>query len=41
MQYYSVPVAVLEDADALAEWGKKSIAVAVAATARKKPRKAR
>ena len=38
MQYYSVPVAVLEDADALTKWGKKAIAVAVAAKARKKPR---
>src|SRR5215217_10246 len=29
MQYYSVPVSVLEDADALAAWGKKAIAVAI------------
>ena len=36
MQYYSVPVSVLEDADALAVWGKKAIAVAVAAKGRKK-----
>ena len=41
MMYYSVPVAVLEDADALAAWGKKAIAVAVAAKGRKKPRKTR
>ena len=39
MQYYSVPVSVLEDADALAVWGKKAIAVAVAAKGRKKKRK--
>jgi DNA transformation protein len=41
MMYYGVPVSVLEDADALAAWGKKAIAVALAAKARKKPRKAR
>jgi len=28
MQYYEVPLAVLEDADELARWAKKSIAVA-------------
>jgi DNA transformation protein and related proteins len=39
MQYYSVPVSVLEDADTLSKWGKKAIAVAVAAKARGKPRK--
>jgi DNA transformation protein and related proteins len=27
-QYYSVPVSVLEDADELAAWGRKAIAVA-------------
>jgi len=32
---------VLEDADALAAWGGKAIAVALAAKARKKPRKIR
>ncbi len=37
-QYYSVPVAVLEDADALAAWGKKAIAAAVAAKSHKKKR---
>ena len=38
MQYYDVPVAVLEDADALCVWGRKSIAVAIAAKGRKKTR---
>ena len=38
MMYYSVPVSVLEDADELAAWGRKAIAVAVAAKSRKKPR---
>lgn len=38
MQYYSVPVAVLEDADELCAWGRKAIAVAVAAKGRKKKR---
>jgi DNA transformation protein len=28
MRYYEVPLAVLEDADELAQWAKKSIAVA-------------
>ncbi|MBI3401141.1 MAG: TfoX/Sxy family protein [Acidobacteria bacterium] len=28
MQYYEVPLAVLEDADELARWAKRSIAVA-------------
>ena len=37
--YYSVPVSVLEDADELAAWGRKAIAVAIAAQSRKKPRK--
>jgi len=39
MGYYNVPVSVFEDADELARWGRKSIAVA---TARKTagPRKA-
>jgi len=30
MNYYTVPVSVLEDADELCEWGKKAIAVATA-----------
>lgn len=40
MQYYSVPVSVLEDADELARWGRKAIGVAAAAKprARRKPR---
>jgi DNA transformation protein len=38
MQYYDVPVAVLEDADELAKWGRKAIAVAIAAKTRKKKR---
>jgi DNA transformation protein len=36
MQYYSVPAPVLEDADALCAWGRKAIAVAIAAKGRKK-----
>jgi len=36
MQYYSVPATVLEDADALCAWGRKAIAVAIAAKGRKK-----
>ena len=31
MQYYDVPVSILEDADALAAWGRKAIAAAVRA----------
>ena len=38
MQDYSVPVSVLEDADALCAWGRKAIAVAIAAKGRKKKR---
>jgi DNA transformation protein len=38
MQYYNVPVSVLEDADELARWGMKAIAVAIAAKQKKKPR---
>jgi DNA transformation protein and related proteins len=38
MQYYSVPAEALEDADTLAVWGKKAIAVAAAAKGRKKKR---
>jgi DNA transformation protein and related proteins len=34
MGYYNVPVSVLEDADELASWGRKSIAVAMARTKR-------
>ena len=30
MGYYNVPVSVLEDADELARWGRKSVAVATA-----------
>jgi hypothetical protein len=29
MMYYSVPVSVIEDADELAAWGRKAIAVAL------------
>jgi DNA transformation protein len=36
MQYYDVPVSVLEDADELAKWGRKAIAVAIAAKNGKK-----
>ena len=39
MMYYSVPVSVLEDADELARWGRKAIAVAVRAKGRKKRRR--
>ena len=38
MNYYSVPVGVLEDADELVAWGRKAIAVATAARSRKKRR---
>lgn len=38
MQYYSVPVSVLEDADALCAWGRKAIAVAMAAKGGRKKR---
>ena len=38
IQYYDVPVGVLEDADELSAWGRKAIAVAIAAKARKKKR---
>ncbi len=31
MQYYEVPLAVLEDADELVRWARKAVAVAVAA----------
>ena len=39
MQYYSVPVSVLEDADELCAWGRKAIAVAIAAKGTKKKRR--
>ena len=39
MQYYSVPAAILEDADALCAWGRKAIAVAIAAKSGKKRNK--
>jgi len=39
MMYYSVPASVLEDADELVSWGRKAIAVAVAAKGRKNTRK--
>jgi len=39
MQYYNVPVSVLEDADQLAAWGRK--AIAVAAAKRSRPRRRR
>ncbi|HEY2153657.1 MAG TPA: TfoX/Sxy family protein [Vicinamibacterales bacterium] len=38
MQYYEVPVAVLEDVDELGRWAAKAIAVAVAKKARKPKR---
>jgi DNA transformation protein len=38
MQYYSVPVSVLEDAAELTRWGRKAVAVAAAAKGRKKKR---
>jgi len=31
MQYYAVPVSILEDADAMTAWGRKAIAAAVRA----------
>ena len=42
MQYFEVPISVLEDTDELARWAAKAIAVARAKKARlKKPRKSR
>lgn len=41
IQYYSVPVSVLEDADALARWGRKAISAAIAAKSRKRAAKAK
>ena len=38
MQYYEVPVGILEDADELVRWGHKALAVAAAARVRKKAR---
>jgi DNA transformation protein len=38
MNYSSVPVSVLEDADQLVAWGRKAIAVAVTAKSRKRRR---
>ena len=38
MQYYEVPVGILEDADELVRWGRKALAVAAAARLRKKKR---
>jgi DNA transformation protein len=35
MQYYEVPVEVLEDATALARWARKAVTVAASARARK------
>jgi DNA transformation protein len=36
LQYYSVPVSILEDADRLTAWARKAVAVALAASARRK-----
>ena len=41
MQYYSVPISVLEDADDLCAWGRKAIAVAIDAKSKKKKPRAR
>ena len=38
MQYYEVPIVVLEDADELARWAAKAIAAAIARKAQKKTR---
>ena len=38
MHYYEVPVAILEDADELVQWGRKALAVAAAARLRKRMR---
>jgi len=35
MQYYSVPVAILEDGDALVAWAKQSVAIAASQNVRK------
>ena len=32
MQYYSVPAAILEDADALLAWAKEAVAIAGASS---------
>jgi DNA transformation protein len=40
MQYYEVPVAVLEDADELARWARKAIRVAELKRTREKPGRA-
>ena len=39
MNYYTVPVSVLEDADELARWGRKAIEVAAAAKGARPRRK--
>ena len=39
MGYYNVPASVLEDADALAAWGRKAIAVAAAKKSRPRRRR--
>ena len=41
IQYYQVPVAVLEDAAELTTWGKRAIKAALAAKAVKKPRRSK
>ena len=38
MQYYELPIEVLEDADQLAPWMAKAIAVAIAAKVKPKPK---
>jgi DNA transformation protein len=41
MQYYEVPVSVLENADELTKWGKRAIWVAIAAKTVKKPQRSK
>jgi len=41
MQYYAVPMSVLESADELARWAKQAVKVAERAAERRDPRRAR
>jgi TfoX/Sxy family transcriptional regulator of competence genes len=41
MAYYQVPADIIEDADALVSWARKSVAVALSSLAAKHARKAR
>ena len=41
MNYYDVPAELLDDAEELCRWGRKSLSVALAAANRKKPARSR